>query len=97
MKGNTEILRYMTEHEVPYLNYLLRPLEKKHIDDLADEGEWGDVESLRMAFNRARVEAMGHVFMQEKGRDYSRLPGLFSTLKVFFTFVEKLEEDGYLI
>ncbi|MGA2262472.1 MAG: hypothetical protein ABSH28_13680 [Acidobacteriota bacterium] len=92
--GNLEIHKYLGKHGGNYFDYLLRPLDRKRIERLADQEKWEQVDSLRADYNDCRMEAFAQSILLESGEMRSRLPDHLATLRVFFRFVEDIDSSG---
>jgi tetratricopeptide (TPR) repeat protein len=96
VKGNLEIYDYLKEHGGNYFDYLLRPAERERIEQLADEEAWEEVDRLCASYNTCRFEAMAQAFLQGDEGNVSRLADKLATLREFFGFVGKVDQDGHL-
>jgi len=96
VKGNLEIYDYLNAHGGNYLDYLLRPAEKKKIEELGNEEAWEEVDRLCALYNDCRFEAMAQAFLQGDAGNVSRLADKLATLREFFGFVRKVDQDANL-
>ena len=71
-------------------------MDQEKIDRLEDEEDWEEIEKIYASHNNCRFEAMAQAFLQGDSRNLSRLADLLSTLKVFFGFVRKVDQDNHL-
>jgi len=95
--GNLEAHEYLTEHGGNYFDYLVRPLDREKMDELANEEEWEDVDALRTEFNGCRMEAFAQSMFMKGGQSRSCLASLIRTLDSFFDFVERVDAGGMFV
>ena len=96
VKGNLEIHKYLSKHGGNYFDYLLRPVEEEKLERLKDEEDWEEVDRMCDSYNNCRFEAMAQYFLQEKKDEIPRLADILATLREFFRFVRKVDQDEYL-
>lgn len=96
VKGNLEIHKYLSKHGGNYFDYLLRPVEEEKLERLKDEEDWEEVDRMCDSYNNCRFEAMAQYFLQENKDEIPRLADILATLREFFRFVRKVDQDEYL-
>lgn len=96
VKGNLEIYKYLSKHGGNYFDYLLRPVEEEKLERLKDEEDWEEVDRMCDSYNNCRFEAMAQYFLQENKDEIPRLADILATLREFFRFVRKVDQDEYL-
>ena len=96
VKGNLEIHKYLSKHGGNYFDYLLRPVEEEKLERLRDEEEWEEVDRMCDSYNNCRFEAMAQDFLQRNRHEISRLADILATLREFFRFVRKVDQDEHL-
>ena len=96
VKGNFEIHKYLSKHGGNYFDYLLRPVEEERLERLKDEEDWEEMDRMCDSYNNCRFEAMAQYFLQENKDEIPRLADILATLREFFRFVRKVDQDEYL-
>ena len=89
-RGNLRVYRYLLNHGGTYLDYLLRPANRKRIDHLANKDRWREADELSDRVNSDRMEAFTLWLMQQGGRARDNIHNWQSTLANFFGFVREL-------
>jgi hypothetical protein len=96
-KGNLDIYRYLKKNGGNYSKYLLRPLDWNLIRKLECDEKYDKLDEVCGEINLCRREAMAQAFLLEGGRKRALLPGLLSTLKAFFGFVRRINNEGLFL
>ena len=95
-KGNIEVYRFLTEQGGTYFDYLLRPFDEQKMEELMDQEDWEEVDMMCASYDSSRFEAFAIDYLQNRMEATDRLPELMSTLRVFFQFVRKVDQDVHL-
>ena len=98
-QGNCEVLRHVERTGGTFMDYLVRPLDRKALARLEKMGERdGDFQDLDRAaaqWNGDRLEAWKWELCRK--RDLPGYPEVYKSLRAFFGFVKNLSEDTYLL
>ncbi len=89
-RGNLNCYRYLLKHGCTYLDFLLRPANRKRIDQLSSEERWDESDELSHDINSTRMEAFALSLLRRGGRSRANIHDRLSTLTNFFSFVRKL-------
>ena len=96
-RGNIEFHKHLLAHGGTYLDFLLRPADSAELERLADAEEWEKVDALCASYNKGKLEAMELCQLQEAGIDPALLADRLATLNTFFSFLQGLVLDSYLL
>lgn len=94
-RANLRVLRYLRKHGGSYAHYLVRPARRDNLDKLADKDDWGALDRGCADLNDCRFEAFAQDALDR--REIVPLPGMLSTLRVFFGFVAEVSADAYFL
>jgi len=95
-KKNLEIQKYLAKHGGNYFDYLLRPVDEERLEHLRNEEQWEDFDDIVTEYNNDRFEAVAQTIMQEHSEKIPRLYDLMATLREFFRFVHRIDQDVHL-
>ena len=91
IKGNIIILKYLKKTGGgTFLDYLLRPLNQKQIQQLEDNEDDEKLESLCVSYNEDRIEAFKNVALRNSKLTAHQMSELSKTLTIFFGFVDQI-------
>lgn len=93
VKFNLSVLKYLRKNGGKYIDYLLRPVEREKIEKLIKKDEWDKANDIRNAINSDRFEALTLNTIQ-KNMDKIGISNKISTLRIFFSFVENIDNNG---
>ncbi|MBW2427881.1 MAG: hypothetical protein JRF56_02905 [Deltaproteobacteria bacterium] len=96
VKGNLKIHEYLSTYGGNYFDYLLRPVEEGKIDQLKNAEEWEEVDKMCTSYNDCRFEALAQDYLQRNKKNIAYLGDMLATLREFFRFVQKLDQDAHL-
>ena len=98
-QGNCEVLRHLKRAGGTFMDYLLRPLDRKALERLEErcdrKGDFRDLDQAAAQWNHDRLDAWKRELCRRRDvPDYSEV---YKSLRAFFGFVEQLSEDTYLL
>lgn len=91
---NLETVRYMKERGMTYFQYLLRPTDKKKLDDLRQCVDFDEVARLCKANNSDKIEAFKIHHLQKNSLPPHEILDNLYPLKEFLTMTEESMEAG---
>lgn len=98
-QGNYEILRYLKRTGGTFMDYLLRPLDRKGLERLEKrcdrDGAFQDLDREAAQWNGDRLEAWKWELC--RGRDLADYSQAYKSLRAFFRFIGGLSEDMYTL
>ncbi|KKK63002.1 hypothetical protein LCGC14_2998680, partial [marine sediment metagenome] len=97
--GNMNALKYLKKKKNGgmFLDFLLRPVDRKRLQQLQDEEKYEALDPLCADYNASRLEAFKRTMLE--GYDYQphQIPNLAETLRVFLSFVNDVLSEGMFL
>jgi len=91
---NLEIARYMEEHEMTYLQYLLRPADQKYLDQLQEDESYETMSELCELYNNDKLDAFKIYHSGKKKLQPHRILDVYHPINAFLKLVGNQLENS---
>lgn len=97
--GNMAIINYLKKKKNggTFLDYLIRPLDRKKLQQLEDEEEYDELDALCADYNASRIEAFKRIMLDEHDYPPHQITNLAKTLHLFLSFVDGVLNEGMFL
>ncbi|KKK98676.1 hypothetical protein LCGC14_2640360, partial [marine sediment metagenome] len=97
--GNMAVINYLKKKKNggTFLDYLIRLLDRKKLQQLEDEEEYDELDALCADYNASRIEAFKRIMLDEHDYPPDQITNLAKTLHLFLSFVDGVLNEGMFL